>query len=81
MEIGLPQEEREANVRNDKGEQSSPARKQKHAVYIVKKGDSLDRIAREHNTTIADLIKLNKLKPGDPLYVNRKLLLPQEEGI
>ena len=55
--------------------------KQQPVTYVVKKGDTLDRIARKHNTTVATLIKLNKLKPSDPLYINRKLRLPAEEDI
>lgn len=55
--------------------------RQQPVTYVVKKGDTLDKIARKHNTTVAALIKLNKLKPGDPLYVNRKLKLPVEEDI
>lgn len=58
----------------------SPA-KQQPATYVVKRGDTLDKIARKHNTTVAALIKLNKLKPNDPLYIKRKLKLPAEEDI
>ncbi len=55
--------------------------RQQPVTYVVKKGDTLDKIARKHNTSVAALIKLNKLKPGDPLYINRKLKLPVEEDI
>jgi len=55
--------------------------RQQPVTYVVKKGDTLDKIARKHNTTVAALVKLNKLKPNDPLYVNRKLKLPAEEDI
>jgi LysM repeat protein len=55
--------------------------KQQPVTYVVKKGDTLDKIARKHNTTVAALVKLNKLKPNDPLYINRKLRLPAEEDI
>ncbi len=55
--------------------------KQQPVTYVVKKGDTLDKIARKHNTTVATLVKLNKLKANDPLYINRKLKLPAEEDI
>ena len=42
--------------------------------YTVKKGDSLWKIAKENNTTISNLIKLNKLK-NSTIYVGQKLLI------
>ena len=63
------------------GAAAPPTKEKKPAVYVVKKGDTLDKIARRHNTTVAALVKINKLKANDPLYVNRKLKLPQEEDI
>ncbi len=49
--------------------------KQTKSVYTVKKGDSLDRIAKLHKIKLADLLKWNqlqadsKLKPGQQLRV------------
>jgi N-acetylmuramoyl-L-alanine amidase len=48
-------------------------------VYKVKIGDSLDKIARRHNTTIGILLKLNNMKMKEPLYVGRKLKMPDTE--
>lgn len=48
-------------------------------VYKVKKDDTLDKIARRHNTTIAVLLKLNNMKMKDALYVGRKLKMPDTE--
>jgi N-acetylmuramoyl-L-alanine amidase len=48
-------------------------------VYKVKRGDSLDMIARKHNTTIGVLLKLNNMKMKEPLYVGRKLKMPDAE--
>jgi LysM repeat protein len=48
---------------------------------VVKKGDTLEKIASKHHTTIAALMKVNKIKLSDPLYVNRKLIIPAEEDI
>ena len=41
--------------------------------YKVKKGDTLDKIAQRHNTTISALLKLNNMKMKEHLYVGRKL--------
>nr|MBP8696950.1 LysM peptidoglycan-binding domain-containing protein [Syntrophobacterales bacterium] len=53
----------------------------KPATYTVRKGDTLEKIAEKHNTTIAALMKANRIKRNDPLYVNRKLIIPSEEDI
>lgn len=41
--------------------------------YVVKKGDSLSKIAVENNTTVSLLCKLNKIKKTDNLKVGKKL--------
>ncbi len=63
--------------------EKKPAAKpqKKAATYVVKKGDTLEKIASKHNTSIAALMKVNKIKLSDPLYVNRKLIIPAEEDI
>lgn len=48
----------------------------KTAMYRVKRGDTLNSIARHHETTIATLLKINQLKINDPLYVGRKIRVP-----
>ncbi len=48
---------------------------------MVKKGDTLEKIASKHNTTIMALMKVNRIKLDEPLYVNRKLIIPREEDI
>ena len=59
----------------------SPASKptQKVTIYKVKRGDSLDKIAQRHNTTISALLKLNNMKLKEPLYVGKKLKVPASE--
>jgi len=47
------------------------------AFYEVKKGDRLDTIAREHDTTIADLLKLNSMKMSDTLFAGKKIRIPE----
>ncbi|MCX5853800.1 MAG: N-acetylmuramoyl-L-alanine amidase [Deltaproteobacteria bacterium] len=47
------------------------------ATYIVKRGDTLGRIAKKYKTSVSELRKLNRMKQTDSLYVNQKLKLPQ----
>ncbi|MDQ5985572.1 MAG: hypothetical protein CSYNP_01285 [Syntrophus sp. SKADARSKE-3] len=49
-------------------------------TYIVKKGDTLDVIARKHKTTVAVLMKMNESKKLTPLYVDQKLDIPAHES-
>ncbi|MBN1915114.1 MAG: LysM peptidoglycan-binding domain-containing protein [Parachlamydiales bacterium] len=44
-------------------------------IYIVKPGDSLDRIAKNHRTSVAKLKEINDLK-HDLIVVGQKLKLP-----
>jgi len=44
--------------------------------YRVKKGDTVHAIARKYDTTVDELLKINRLKADAPLYVGRKLRLP-----
>ncbi|MEG0022515.1 MAG: LysM peptidoglycan-binding domain-containing protein, partial [Bacilli bacterium] len=46
--------------------------------YIVKPGDSLYKIALEHNTTVDEIIKLNNLGTNN-ISIGQKLILPFKE--
>jgi len=46
-------------------------------AYRVKRGDTLSAIATRYGTTVRVLMDLNRLKRADPLYVGRKLALPE----
>jgi len=81
QKVRVYSEESDPDKRKRQAARSQTQAKQQPVTYVVKKGDTLDKIARKHNTTVAALVKLNKLKPNDPLYVNRKLKLPAEEDI
>ena len=43
------------------------------SAYVVKKGDTLSKIAVENETTVSILCKLNKMKKTDKLRVGRKV--------
>jgi len=51
----------------------------KTITYRVKRGESLKIIAHRHKTSVAALLKLNHIKIRDPLYVDRKILIPVAE--
>ncbi len=61
-------------------ESVSPKPEAVTSVYKVKRGDSLDKIASRHNTTIGVLLKMNNMKMKEPLYVGRKLKIPDSKG-
>ncbi|KPJ56848.1 MAG: hypothetical protein AMJ42_04890, partial [Deltaproteobacteria bacterium DG_8] len=53
------------NARRDKGE-----------VHLVQPKETLWKIARDYNTTVDELIKLNNLKKPDHIKIGKKLLIP-----
>lgn len=42
-------------------------------VYVVKVGDNLTQIAKEHKTTVEELVTLNNIKNKNLIYVGQKL--------
>jgi LysM repeat protein len=58
------------------------ARKKKGELitYKVKRGDTLDTIARKYKTRIDVLLSLNNMKLTDPLYANQPLKLPGDSS-
>lgn len=47
--------------------------KENEIIYVVKKGDNLTKIAKEFNTTINELVKLNNIKNPNFIYVGQKI--------
>lgn len=43
------------------------------SVYVVKKGDYLGKIAKEHNTTVDKLAEINKIKNPDLIKIGQKI--------
>ena len=41
--------------------------------YIIKKGDTLSKIAKENNTTVENLAKINQIQNPNLIYVGQKL--------
>jgi N-acetylmuramoyl-L-alanine amidase len=46
------------------------------SVHVVRRGETLWRIARRYGTSVDALRRLNGLKPGDPIRVGDKLAIP-----
>jgi N-acetylmuramoyl-L-alanine amidase len=44
--------------------------------YTVKKGDTLFLVAKNHSTTLAELLKINNMKITDPLLYGQKIKIP-----
>jgi len=64
-------------------EQERPARKASGAsepsqgdVHVVRKGDTLAKIAREHGTTVGELCRLNHLTQKTTLHIGQKIRIP-----
>jgi N-acetylmuramoyl-L-alanine amidase len=60
---------------------SKKIKKEKYAYYKVKKGETLDIIARRNGMTISELRQLNRMKRSDPLWADRKLKLPLQSSL
>jgi N-acetylmuramoyl-L-alanine amidase len=58
------------------GAKRTPVKRAGQIVYRVKRGDTLAAIARRYGTTVRVIGELNRLMPDDPLFVDRKLILP-----
>lgn len=48
-------------------------------VHIVVKGESLEKIAKQHATTVAELQKLNNITDPKKLQIGQQLVLPPEK--
>ncbi|WAA10850.1 LysM peptidoglycan-binding domain-containing protein [Fervidibacillus albus] len=48
--------------------------------YVVKKGDTLIHIAKQFNTTVNELAKLNNIKNVNLIYVGQKIKIPMESN-
>jgi LysM repeat protein len=56
-------------------------KKEKYTYHRVRRGETLDIIARRNGTTIGELRQLNRMKPSDPLLADRKLKLPLQSSL
>jgi len=54
---------------------STPARAEER-VYVVRKGDTLERISRKTRVSVATLEQLNRLQASTVIHIGQKLKLP-----
>jgi LysM repeat protein len=48
-------------------------------IYEIKAGDTLGRIAKEHGTTVEDIMKINtNIEKADKIYAGDRICLPQQ---
>ncbi|MDR1457849.1 MAG: LysM peptidoglycan-binding domain-containing protein [Puniceicoccales bacterium] len=50
-------------------------------LYVIKSGDTIDKIARDLEVEKADLVKLNNLENNSSLQGGKKLLIPQKKAV
>lgn len=50
-----------------------------HLEIVVKKGDSLEKLAKQHQTSVSELIKVNRL-PSSFLRVGQQLKIPTKKN-
>ena len=60
---------------------SEPLAVSEDGIYIVQKGDNIDRIARKNFTSIRRLLKLNNLRNKNKIYPGQRLVLIKPEEI
>ena len=48
-------------------------------VYTVKKGDTLGKIAKNHNTTVAELVEYNNIANPNLIRVGQEIMIPIKE--
>lgn len=49
-------------------------------IFIVKKGDTLQKISKELNIKVGDLLKINKLKDPNKIFIGQNLIIPFVKG-
>lgn len=54
------------------------SKKQPYQYYTVKKGDTIEDIARKYNIDYSLLLQLNGLDEGDYIYPNQTIMLPKD---
>ncbi len=69
--IGEPKSSKKGKNKGKK--KASDKNKKGSKIHTVKSGDTLSSIARKHKTTVAKIMKLNKLKNANQLKIGQKI--------
>ena len=49
--------------------------------YVIKRGDTLSKIAKQYGTSVETLMKLNPgIRDGNTIFENEKLVLPESQS-
>lgn len=73
--------EPEAEKTSQKKEGDTVKTASKEDTYVVKPGDYLGLIASRYNTTVDELVRLNKIKDKNKIYPGQVIILPQKADI
>lgn len=76
----LPPKVMRAAARIDRGGSSMRTGGKRPAIHVVRRGDSLWRIARRHKTDVRTLARLNNIGPGAKLRAGQKLVVSTRGG-
>lgn len=53
-----------------------PEKKASITIYVIGKGDTFWNLAKKYNTTVDDLIKINKIEDPEHIEEGQKLIIP-----
>lgn len=81
MQIGQLEEKISRLTDTPPPSRTAPSAGSAAATYTVKSGDSIERIARHHGTTVSTLTKLNGLKADSIIHPGKKLKVPGETAV
>lgn len=62
-------------LRNNDGFRHSNINKRSYSKYIVKAGDTLSKIAKDHNTTVEEIKKKNKIDDPNKIAIGQTILV------
>ena len=57
--------------------QPAPVAPDGSPTYVVKRGETLISIARQHGTTVSELLKINKIEDERKLQIGQTIILPK----